>query len=158
MRLLICALVVCTSCTADVSELELRARGYRGFEQVNTRSFRTAQHQGTPLVNVWTDPQATAPYRALSLGAIGDFPEGSMIVKEMLDVEGTASVLTVMAKQAAGYDPLHGDWWYGRFEVDGATEGRFVGRVAFCIACHQAAMGGDYLFGVSPDNLARLAP
>ncbi|CAN5855644.1 hypothetical protein BH11MYX3_BH11MYX3_19840 [soil metagenome] len=133
-----------------------RATGYLSFEKINERSFPTAQHQGAPLVNVWTDELATAPYRALSGGSAsaGEVPEGGMIVKEMFDANGGAPVLTVMVKQPTGYDPTQGDWWYGRLNVDGsATNAKFVGKVGFCIGCHRGAAGGDHLFGVASDNL-----
>lgn len=150
--------LVCGACTDDgATALETEAGSYPTFHKVNARPFRTAQHQGNPDVNVWTNDLATDPYRMVSSGAASDpeFPVGSMIVKEMIDATGAPPILTVMAKQPPGFDPDHRDWWYGRLEVDGTpTSGRFVGKVSFCIACHAGAGSGRYLFGVAPDNLA----
>ena len=146
----------CASDGPDPDPIGVQASGYLTFELINARPFPTAQHQGNPLVNVWTDELATAPYRALSVGATGgrDVPVGAMIVKEMMDAGGESPVLTVMAKQPSGYDPQNGDWWYGRLNTDGgATNPSFVGKVGFCISCHAGASGGDHLFGVAPDNL-----
>lgn len=139
----------------DDALLEAQASGYLDFERINARPFPTAQHQGNPLVNVWTEQLAIAPYRNLSAGgAPVEFPVGAMIVKEMMDASGGPPILTVMAKQPAGYDPTHGDWWYGRLEADGsATSASFVGRVGFCIACHTGAPSAGYVFGVASDNL-----
>jgi hypothetical protein len=144
-------------CTNDeTTAIGDAARDYPTFQRANARPFATAQHQGNPNVNVWTNDLATDPYRSLSAGFATDpeFPVGSMIVKEMLDDDGAPSILTVMAKQSAGFDPDHRDWWYGRLAVDGSpTSGNFVGKVSFCIACHAGAGSGRYVFGVDAGNL-----
>ena len=140
----------------DRGPIEDEAGGWASFERINRQPFPTALHQGHPLVNVWTNPLATGPYRALSAGTppVAGFPVGAMVVKEMMDAAGGPPILTVMAKQAAGYDPAHGDWWYGRLDAEGnPTDGAFVGRVGFCIACHDGASATDHLFGVAADNL-----
>ncbi len=150
------ALVGCTTTDETAEQIGARARGYRDLDQINARAFLTAQHQGNPLVNVWADELAGDPYRALSTGssAPGAILEGGMLVKEMLDPDGGAPLLTVMVRQPAGYDPVNGDWWYGRLNADGsATNAAFVGKVGFCIGCHSGAAGGDHLFGVAADNL-----
>ena len=144
-------------CGADEnSAIEGEASTYRTFHEVNARPFQTAQHQGNPDVNVWTNELATSPYRMLSSGEAPDpeFPVGAMIVKEMLDPTGAPPILTVMAKQSQGFDPGNRDWWYGRLEVDGTATGRFEGKVSFCIACHAGARSGGFVFGVASDNLA----
>ena len=147
----------CASDDAGSDPIGAQASAYLTFELINARPFPTAQHQGNPLVNVWTDELATAPYRALSGGTRAggrDVPVGAMVVKEMMDAGGASPVLTVMAKQPSGYDPDNGDWWYGRLNVDGsATHSSFVGKVGFCLGCHSGASGGDHLFGVAADNL-----
>jgi len=145
----------CASEGTDPDPIGGRASAYLTFELINARPFPTAQHQGNPLVNVWTDDLSTAPYRALSVGASSgrDVPEGAMIVKEMM-AAGGEPVLTVMVKQPSGYDPQNGDWWYGQLDPDGsARDPSLVGKVGFCISCHGGASGGDHLFGVAADNL-----
>lgn len=153
----IAIVIAITGCAGDDDSLiEARASGYTSFAKINALPFRTAQHQGFPMVNVWTDELATSAYRAISTGATSrvDFPVGAMIVKEMLDASGGPPILTVMAKQPAGYDPARGDWWYGRLDTDGvATSANFVGKVSFCIGCHAGASSGGYVFGVAADNL-----
>lgn len=152
----IALLGACTDVDDTATQIGARARAYRGLDKVNAHDFPTAQHQGNPQVNVWTDELASSPYRALSVGSstAGAVPEGGMIVKEMLDPEGGPPLLTVMVRQPVGYDPANGDWWYGRLNADGsATNAKFVGRVGFCIGCHSGAAGRDHLFGVAADNL-----
>lgn len=148
-----------TGCAGDQLDgpIEAEAAGWATFTRINRDPFRTAMHQGNPMVNVWTNPAATAPYRALSAGGApaARLPVGAMVVKEMMDGAGGPPILTVMAKQPPGYDLDHGDWWYGRLETDGsATSAAFVGRVGFCVGCHDGAAATDHLFGVDAANLA----
>jgi hypothetical protein len=68
----------------------------------------------------------------------------------------TLASVTVMFKREAGYDPDHQDWFWAKYMPDGALatnpkDMKLGGRVAKgaakgCIACHQAAPGGDYTF------------
>jgi hypothetical protein len=154
MRVALAILLLTSACVDDDDALRATASGYPGFARINARPFATRLHQGNPLVNVWTNGTATDPYLALSAGAPApSFPVGAMIVKEMLDPAGGPPILTVMAKQAAGYDPVHADWWYARLDANGdATSASLVGRVGFCVACHAGAPG--YVYGVAADNLA----
>lgn len=143
------------SCADDeLGALEARASMYQRLHKLTAQPFATAQHQGNPLVDVWGDDRAAAPYRALSSGAIDvEFPEGAMIVKEMLDPAGT--ILTVMIKQPPGFDTANQDWWYGRLDADGrATSASVTGKVGFCIACHRGAAAGGYVFGIAAENLS----
>lgn len=145
----------CASRDATADEIGDRARDYRQLERINARPFPSARHQGNPLVDVWADALAAPAYRQLSAGIPALVPEGGMVVKEMRDAGGEEPILTVMVKQPTGYDPEHGDWWYGRLNIDGgATASGLTGKVTFCIACHAGAAERDYLFGVSADNLA----
>ncbi len=135
----------------DDAALRAEASSYRQFTKVNPQPFRTAQHQGNSMVNVWTNELATAPYLQLNATPPAQplaFPVGAMVVKEMLAADGSPEILTVMAKQPPGYDPTNGDWWFARLDSNAnATRSDFVGRVGFCIACHNGA-AGDHLFGV----------
>ncbi|MEA3292519.1 MAG: cytochrome P460 family protein [Pseudomonadota bacterium] len=64
--------------------------------------------------------------------------------------------VTVMYKREAGYDPDNQDWFWAKYSPQGEVltnpKGmQLAGRVAKgasegCIACHQAAPGGDYVF------------
>ncbi len=64
--------------------------------------------------------------------------------------------ITVMFKREAGYDPDNRDWFWAKYNPDGSLQTNpqgqpLAGRVAKgaeegCIACHQTAEGGDYVF------------
>ena len=58
---------------------------------------------------------------------------------------GDVLKLTIMVKMPVGYDPDHGDWWYGMSSADGVRLSR-RGKLTDCIACHQQAAETDYLF------------
>ena len=74
-------------------------------------------------------------------------PECSRIVKahRVSQTSPVVSRLTVMVKMPAGYDPEHGDWWYGMYDPQGKIP-EMQGRVEVCIACHEGAAQADYLF------------
>ena len=148
---------VASGCMIDSDvQLQAEASTYQSMTKVNAQTFTTQQHQGNPQVNVWTNTLATSPFRTLSAqpGTIVELPVGAMIVKEMLDAAGQPEFLTVMVKQAPGFDSVNQDWWYGRLNVDGsAASGNFIGKVGFCIACHAGAPNNNYLFGVAPTQL-----
>ncbi|MFT7678232.1 MAG: hypothetical protein ACI8QC_002218 [Planctomycetota bacterium] len=72
-------------------------------------------------------------------------PMGSVIVKESYSSEGQAlpNNLTVM-KRIEGYDPDNGDWFWARFDADGALT--HSGKVGMCADCHFDAGNDDFVF------------
>lgn len=68
---------------------------------------------------------------------------------------GYLKAITVMFKRK-GYDPDNQDWFWAKFKPNGELHVnpknmKLAGRVAKgmpqgCIACHQGAQGGDYVF------------
>ncbi len=64
--------------------------------------------------------------------------------------------VTVMFRREQGYDPDHQNWFWAKYAPSGALATNpkgmaLAGRVAKgadqgCIACHQAAGGGDYIY------------
>jgi Cytochrome P460 len=75
------------------------------------------------------------------------FPEGSVIVKEKLSEKSseTPELLTVMIKQAKGFNPNNGDWEF--MVVDGAgTKVLSQGKLDNCQSCHNAKPETDFVF------------
>ncbi len=72
------------------------------------------------------------------------------------DRDAHLQAVTVMVQRDAGYDPQNDDWFWVKYGADGTVADNeqgvaLAGRVAKgasegCIACHQHAGGGDYLF------------
>lgn len=135
---------------ATDTEIGAMAARYASLPKMNAAPFRTGQHQGNPQVNVYASTAAEGAYRSVNAGTFtGRFPTGTLLVKEMLDPVGGAPILTVMYKKAPGYDPEHGDYWYGRLAADGTpTRADFVGKVGFCIDCHGGAAKTDRVWGL----------
>jgi len=86
-------------------------------------------------------------------------PHGSIIVKENYDKTGAKLMaVTVMYRakmpSGAGYDPKNNDWYYVKYQPNGAVArtpadkgNRLIaGRFASCIECHSGAAGDDYVF------------
>ena len=87
----------------------------------------------------------------LAMMAKGDFPPGSVLVKEKLSPKeragGPLAVVyaTGMIKQPAGTSPKSGDWLFFEF-----TEGKLVdAKVEGCAGCHSGAKR-DYVFSDIP--------
>ena len=80
---------------------------------------------------------------------------GISITKVSTDPEKYIKGLTVMLKRP-GYDPQTQDWFWVKYKPDGQIEvnpagtplaGKVAkGKAKGCIACHNAAPGGDMLF------------
>jgi len=82
--------------------------------------------------------------------------EGLTIDAVKADPSKYLKSITVMIKREKGYDPESQDWFWAKYKPDGQLfvnpKGmQLAGRVAKgkpkgCIACHQAAPGGDFVF------------
>jgi hypothetical protein len=77
---------------------------------------------------------------------------GTIIMREVLDAQDQVTKVTLMAKQAAGYDSTLGDWWFGVTDPAGTPlddgTGPQVGRLTECHGCHLPRAQDDFLFGV----------
>lgn len=116
--------------------------GWEGWEAITASPVISYAH-GENWVGIFANEIASETYKA----ATAPFPECSAIVKSIYtDMDGSAvRKLTIMVKMPAGYDPDHGDWWYGDSESTGTviSEG---GRREDCMSCHEVAIETDYVF------------
>ena len=76
------------------------------------------------------------------LGAPFVAPEGTVAIKAQ---DNGQPALTVMIKEAAGFDPENGDWSYEQRSADGALTN--AGALPACIACHAGWPETDHLAG-----------
>jgi hypothetical protein len=81
--------------------------------------------------------------------ASGDtiMPPGALIVLENFAADSTLVAITAMYK-AAGYDAEGGDWFWARWNPDGAPE--VSGRADVCKACHSVSAARDFLMTTRP--------
>ena len=85
-------------------------------------------------------------------------PQGVSADQILSDPSKHLGALTVMFKREDGYDSDNANWFWAKYLPDGSLDKNpkgmeLAGRVAKgmdagCIACHQGAAGGDYLFTV----------
>lgn len=117
---------------------------------VNEARKGSGPHAHTSIRIFMNDPAAGA------FGSSGEYPVGSIIVKEKKGMEydvgkpmpqasaKTSDGVGGMIKRPPGYDPEHGDWEYFYFEDASQIE---HGKITSCIECHRGAAASDYVFG-----------
>ncbi len=69
-------------------------------------------------------------------------PEGSIIVKENMNIDKKFVKMTVMAK-IKGFNPEGGDWFWAAFSPDGEVLAE--GVPAGCFNCHTGMKDNDYV-------------
>lgn len=88
--------------------------------------------------------------RAAATASGGQFPHGSILVKENYEATGQQLKAITVMYRSKGFAPDVSDWYWVKYEPSGMValdEGRRIrGRVSSCIECHQSAGGGDYVF------------
>lgn len=104
-----------------------------------TAKLYKGQHPHGALLTTYVSGNAEAAIKARA----GQFPDGSIIVKENYMPDQTLGAVTVMYR-VNGYDPDAGDWFWAKYKADGAIEAE--GKVAGCIGCHTAAIQNDWVF------------
>jgi hypothetical protein len=75
------------------------------------------------------------------------FPQGSVIVKEKLTTQNSATpeLLTAMVKRQKGFNPASNDWEFFALSGD-AKIIQAQGKLENCIACHTAKRQSDFVF------------
>jgi len=131
--------VVTPAAAAGTTSCSLDFTNWREWYQLNEQPIEGHE----VWVTVHLDEVAREPYSHAAVL----MPECSRIVKAHLVSRSSPVVsrVTVMVKMPAGYDPEHGDWWYGMYDPEGKIP-EMQGRVEVCIACHQGAAHADFLF------------
>ncbi|HEX3763693.1 MAG TPA: hypothetical protein VHW23_33580 [Kofleriaceae bacterium] len=123
------------------------------FTPVSRRPYMSSI-SGAGNISVYINQDART-YRQIhpeTTGSNVTLPPGTLIVRQVLDAQGQVTKVTLMAKQAAGYDPTLGDWWFGVTDPTGVplqdANGPQVGRMTDCHGCHIPRAQDDFLFGV----------
>lgn len=146
------AIALATGCVASAQEVPY-PNGYRDWHHVKSMVI----NQGHPLFeafggihHLYANKQALQGYKS------GKFPNGSVIVFDLLDVssadnavtEGARKVVGVMHKDAAKYQAT-GGWGFEGFKGD--SRERVVGKNAAsaCFQCHTAKKDNDFVFSTT---------
>ena len=119
--------------------------GFRqsGFQMV--RACRApGEHSALSGFTVWVSDAAAAAYNEImqsrDAGA-GEMPDGAIVVKELYR-DRTCTVVDrwVAMKKIAGFDPLHGDWFWQDVAATGSVT--LEGQAPSCSGCHEGRPDG----------------
>jgi hypothetical protein len=152
----ICALLAAAAVLAGPASRVAYPEGYRDWKHVKSMVIEA----GHPLYESFGGiHHLYANKKALKGYATGRFPDGAVIVFDLLEAsasghavtEGARKLVGVMKKDAARFAAT-GGWGFEGFAGDSHTE-RLVGDAAAtaCFACHQARAGQDYVFSAARD-------
>ena len=130
-------------------------RGLAGDDAVQAFPYAGTQPHGAMLETFYTE--ATIGDHTGALVIKRNYGPEDVTVDQVLESrEDHLGAVTIMYRREDGYDPETGNWFYAKYLPDGtldqnpqgASLAGLVGKGADagCIACHQGADGGDYLF------------
>jgi hypothetical protein len=74
-----------------------------------------------------------------------DFPEGSVIVKELYSSETNLSRYAVLYKKAENVYADDNGWVWGYINTDGSVASSATGKGGSCISCHSQSGNIDYM-------------
>jgi hypothetical protein len=85
--------------------------------------------------------------------ADGNFPVGTLIVKDTKDADGNTIEVTAMVKRGNDFNPTHNDWEWFMLTPDGniMEDNGMIARGAMlmdgmCGACHTQVKNNDFVF------------
>jgi len=124
-------------------ESSIAFEDWKQWAKTTPEPYFSREH-GSRWVTIHFDDLAGTPNRTNN----EEFPVCAKIVKVHHFNEQSRKLrkLFLMAKMPAGFDPGHGDWWYGNYNAQGGIAMIEEGAIKACIACHQRASGLDYVF------------
>lgn len=113
---------------------------YLGYQHWPGKTgFYKGQAPHGAILRTFVNPKA---YLAIG-GRTGEFPPGSIIVKENYSPQLQLAAVTTMYK-VKGYDPAQGDWFWVKYGPRGEVQKS--GMVKGCINCHSAKKDNDWVF------------
>lgn len=124
-------------------ESSIAFEDWRQWSKTTPTPYFSREH-GNRWVTIYFDDLADTSDQSTS----APFADCSKIIKvHFTGVTGaTPRKLFLMAKMPSGFDPDHGDWWYGNFNATAGAAMIEEGAVKACITCHQRASSTDYVF------------
>jgi hypothetical protein len=113
---------------------------------------------GASSIAVWVTSADYADYARIDPAVSGSgvvVSTGAVLVREVLDTDGSIDTLTIISKGPTGYNPTVGDLWFGVTDpngtpiVDSSSGAAMTGQLTQCYSCHQGRAHDAYLFGVT---------
>ncbi len=130
-------------------------KGLAGEGAVMTRPYKGMQPHGM-ILELIEMPVSLHGYTGPLVVKRNYGGDGISVDDVINDPEQYLQAVTVMLKREQGYDAENGNWFYVKYDARGNVMKNpkgmpLAGRVAKgmqtgCIACHQAAEGGDFVF------------
>lgn len=156
LPLCICGLLVLNSCKKDkeaigtdkeLYEMAKENNGFTWFKNSNILLNKSAgSGHSNPFLN--TRYNSVAASQLDSIGKIktnANFPEGSLIVKELYDNASTLARYAILYKKTASTDADANGWVWGYMNSDGTVAESASKKGASCISCHTQAENIDYM-------------
>ncbi|CAN5756508.1 hypothetical protein BH23DEI1_BH23DEI1_03970 [soil metagenome] len=140
-------IAVLTAVVAQQALADDSVEGYFSWTRLNPqRNFIPSAHATPKDIYVNDVGAESATSRSFP------FPEGSVLVKEVVDEASLSVAMLPSMRKVAGFDPDNNDWQYAMFvrQDDGSFAGEWVGTDhemhAMCSSCHAGAAESDYAF------------
>ena len=123
-------------------ESSIAFEDWRQWAKTTPEPYFSREHGNRWVTIYFDDPAGTSDQ-----STNGEFEVCAKIIKvHFTGMSGaTPRKLFLMAKMPAGFDPEHGDWWYGNFNATAGAAMIEEGAVEGCIECHQRASSLDYV-------------
>ena len=171
----ITSLLVCLCSSISISAKDIPLKNHAKFnsagELIRPTGYREWIYIGSPLTpndmnngkaafpefhNVYIDPTSWEHWKNT-----GEFPDGTLIVKELVSVgskqassgsgyfQGEYLGLEASTKSIKHFPDVPGNWGYFRFTIDNSTELRKTSVVQAknnCLGCHKASAAQDQVF------------
>lgn len=153
-----CGPVVIEPGASTTSVLQIVADGeYSRWDLVPVaESFPSAL--SSDYLDLWVSDFGADAYLAADPGIDGSgtaLPEGTIILRDVLDSGGERAKVTIMVKREPGYFPEGGDFWYGVTDTEGSilpddSGHEQAGALETCAGCHAGRSSDGFIFGVPP--------
>ena len=131
------------------------------FTPMNRDPYSTALN-ATQDISLYVSRLGSSLYALIDPDKDGSnivLPEGTMIVREVWDKDGSFLKYTVMVKREEGYFPESGNFYFAAIDPQGnfikdANGQRQSGPLASCSVCHIPRSKDGFLFGVPKSTKA----
>ncbi len=124
-------------------ESSIAFEDWRQWAKTTPEPYFSREH-GNRWVTIYFDDLADTSDQSIS----APYAVCAKIIKvHFTDISGaTPRKLFLMTKMPAGFDPDHGDWWYGNYNHTVGPAIIEQGAIEACIDCHKKASSLDYVF------------
>jgi len=156
LPIVLCAIIgFSTSCKKDKpegSDLELyqMAKNTSGFTWYKNSNSSLNKSDGSghtePLLRTrYNSVAATMLDSAGKVKSDAIFPNGSLVVKELLDSQSKLSKYAILFKSSVHEDADANGWVWGYMEADGKVVNSAAEKGSSCIGCHSQGGNIDYM-------------